>query len=331
MTSLVSIIIPCYNEEKTIVGLMDAIVRQTYPIKSIEVIIADGNSTDQTREKLEGFRKRNPNLKVLVIENNKKIIPAALNRAIEKARGEIIVRLDAHCKPHPDYVALCVDALVKKRGDNVGGIWIVKPGGKGLIARSIAKAGSNPIGVGDAFYRYAEKPALVDTVPFGAFYKSLFAKVGYYNESLLTNEDYELNTRIRNTGRKIWLDPKIKTEYFARTTYHDLSRQFYRYGYWKWKMLKQYSSSLRYRQVLPPIFIFSIISLLIASIFLPIFRWLLLCEIGLYAVILVCASTPTALQESDPGLILGMPIAFATMHFSWGTGFILSMFGKDYH
>lgn len=330
MTSLVSIIIPCYNEEKTIVGLLDAIVQQTYPIKFIEVIISDGNSTDRTREKLEGFRKCNPNLKILVIENIKKVIPAALNRAIEKAQGEIIVRLDAHSKPNPDYVALCVEALVEKRGDNVGGIWIVKPGGKGLVARSIAKAGSNPIGVGDAFYRYAEKPAIVDTVPFGAFYKSLLKNVGYYDESLLTNEDYELNTRIRKTGRKIWLDPKIKTEYYARTTYRDLSRQFYRYGYWKWNMLKRYSSSLRYRQVLPPIFVLSIIGLLIGSIFFPIFRWLLLCEIGLYAVILICASLPAAIQENDPGLILGMPIAIATMHFSWGTGFLLSMLGKKY-
>lgn len=330
MTLLVSIIIPCYNEEKTIGGLLDAILHQTYPIRCLEVIISDGNSIDGTREKIKEFQKKNPDLKIMVIDNIKKIIPAALNRAIENAHGEIIVRLDAHSKPHSDYVALCVKALSEKRGDNVGGIWIVKPGGKGLVARSIAKAGSNPIGVGDAFYRFAEKPANVDTVPFGAFHKSLLQKTGNFDESLLTNEDYEFNTRIRKAGGKIWLDPEIKTEYYARKTISELSRQFFRYGYWKWKMLKRYGFSIRYRQAIPPIFILSIIGLLIGSIFLPIFRWLLLCEIGLYAVILICASLPVAIKENDPGLILGMPIAIATMHFSWGTGFLLSLFGFHY-
>ncbi len=330
MTSKASIIIPCFNEEKTIIGLLNAIMQQTFPRNSMEIIISDGLSTDGTREKIKEFQTSHPDLKILVIDNIKKIIPAGLNSAIEQAQGDIIIRLDAHSKPNPDYIALCVKALEENRGDNVGGIWIIKPGGTGIVARSIAKAGSNPIGIGDALYRFTKKASFVDTVPFGAFYKRLLQKVGNYDESLHTNEDYELNARIRKIGGKIWLDPTIKTEYYARTTYAELSRQFYRYGYWKWKMLKRYSTSIRYRQALPPIFIISLLVLLLGSLITPIFRWLLLCELLLYAVILISASLSTAVKEKDTGLLLGMPIAIAIMHLSWGTGFLMSLLGKNY-
>ena len=119
--SIVSIIIPCYNEQDTIGELLEAINAQTYPHENLEVIIADGLSTDQTRQRVADFQAAHLELDIQLVDNPKQIIPAALNRAIQAARGQIIIRMDAHSKPYPDYIARCVEALETNLGENVGG------------------------------------------------------------------------------------------------------------------------------------------------------------------------------------------------------------------
>ncbi len=153
----VSIIIPCLNEEKNIQKLLDALLNQTYPIEDMEVIIADGISTDRTVERIEEWKRENPLPVILVTDNAKRIIPAALNTCINLARGEFIVRMDAHSIPQPDYVERCVSALKQNLAENVGGRWDIKPGADTLAGRGIARAASSPFGVGNAKYRYAEK------------------------------------------------------------------------------------------------------------------------------------------------------------------------------
>jgi glycosyltransferase involved in cell wall biosynthesis len=197
---LVSVIVPCYNEQDTIRPLLEAICRQTYPRQQIEVIVADGLSTDLTREVIAGFQCDNPDLNLVLVDNPKRIIPAGLNRALEAARGDIIVRLDAHSVPYPDYVMSCVEALEAGYGESVGGVWEIRPGGEGWLARSIAAAAAHPLGVGDARYRLGGEAQVIDTVPFGAFRRSLVGQVGFFNETLLTNEDYEFNVRVRQAG-----------------------------------------------------------------------------------------------------------------------------------
>ena len=167
MPPTISIIIPCLNEEKTIRILLDAILAQTYPVSEMEVIIADGLSDDNTRAEIAAFQDENPALDVKVIDSPERIIPAGLNVAINAARGEIIVRLDAHSAPAPDYVERCVNALNANLGDNVGGVWDIRPGAEGWVAASIAAAAAHPLGVGDALYRHATQAQIVDTVPFG--------------------------------------------------------------------------------------------------------------------------------------------------------------------
>ena len=215
---LVSIIVPCRNEQNTICLLLDAIHTQTYPCDRMEVLIADGLSTDETRQRIAEFKAGHPDLTVQVIDNPQLNIPAGLNRAIAAAQGELIVRLDAHSVPRSDYVAGCVAALQQGLGDNVGGVWEIYPGGVGWQARAIAAAAAHPLGVGDAHYRYTDTPQQVDTVPFGAFSRSLIDRVGPFDESLLTNEDYEFNVRVRQAGGKVWLDPAIRSTYFARAS-----------------------------------------------------------------------------------------------------------------
>lgn len=321
----ISIIVPCYNEQHTIHLLLDAIRAQTYGTDDLEVVIADGRSTDRTREMIKEFSADHPELRIVLVDNPKRNIPAALNRAIESASGEYIIRLDAHSAPATDYVERCIRHLENGKGDNVGGVWEIRPRGEGVIAKAIAAAASHRLGVGDASYRYTTQADYVDTVPFGAFKKEVFERYDMFDENLLTNEDYEFNARLRKSGGKIWLDPQIRSVYFARPTLQSLAKQYWRYGYWKWRMLKKYPNTLRWRQALPPIFVASLIGLLLMAVFFQLGRLLLLAELVIYLLVIFSGSLPVAVRNRNLWMALALPCAIATMHLCWGAGFLWSL------
>jgi succinoglycan biosynthesis protein ExoA len=325
MPPKVSIIVPCYNEQSTIFSMLKAFHLQTFPRAEMEVVIADGMSTDGTRAAINAFQREFPDLEVRVVDNTNRFIPAGVNRAIEASRGEIIVRFDGHSQPYPDYVANCIAAHLAGLGDNVGGVWEIRPSAETWMAESIAVAAAHPLGVGDALYRHTRHAAEVDTVPFGSFRRTLIERVGYFDESLLTNEDYEFNARIRKHGGKIWLDPSIRSVYFARSTLVELIRQYWRYGFWKWHMLRRYPDTLRWRQALPPLFVLSLIGLAVLSIFIPLVRLLLLAELLLYVSILIFAGLRAAIQHGKAYLVFSLPLSIFAMHVSWGSGLLWSM------
>ncbi|MFZ5855753.1 MAG: glycosyltransferase family 2 protein [Chloroflexota bacterium] len=320
----VSVIIPCYNEEATIGDTLSAIYGQTFPRAEMEVVISDSMSTDRTRAVIADFQRTHTELSVRVVENAARVIPAALNRAIEVAQGGIIVRMDAHSKPYPDYVENCVRALDEGRGANVGGVWEIQPGASGWVAAGIAAAASHPLGAGDAAYRLRPEAGAVDTVPFGAYRKSLVDEIGAFDESLLSNEDYEFNVRVRRAGKSVWLDPRIRSVYYARSDFGALARQYWRYGFWKARMLRRYPETLRWRQFLPPVFVASVIFLLVFSFWLPA-RILLAVELSAYLLILLAAGIQQAVKRGRAGIVFSFPLAVASIHFSWGTGLLYSL------
>lgn len=322
--TLISVIVPCYNEQNTIQLLLSALNGQTFPRDRMEIIIADGMSTDHTREEIEAFRNEHSEISIRVIDNKERTIPAGLNKAIAAADGEYIVRLDAHSMPDREYVHRCIEALKQGKGDNVGGIWDIQPGDRSATARAIAIAASHPLGVGDARYRYTDQAGYVDTVPFGAFRRDLIDRIGPYDETLLTNEDYEFNSRIRKSGGKVWLDPAIRSIYFARSTFSAIAKQYWRYGYWKAKMLRRYPGTLRWRQALPPLFVLSLIVLGAASFIFQPALWLFGLELLIYLLALMAVSLEIVLKKRDFGVLLGVPAAIATMHLAWGSAFIWS-------
>jgi len=319
------VIVPCYNEQTTIALLLDALDKQTYPRQYMEVIIADGLSTDGTRQVIEAYQLAHPQLKIVVVDNNRRIIPAGLNQAIRSSSGEYIVRLDAHSVPYPDYIERCVTALQAKLGDNVGGVWEIQPARNSWMARSIAASASHPLGVGDAYYRYTGSAKPVDTVPFGAFRRTLVDKVGFFDETLLTNEDYEFNVRIRQANGQVWLDPAIRSIYFARPTWASLLRQYWRYGFWKGQMLRRYPHTLRWRQALPPLFVVSLISLLVLGIWYPTAHVLLFVELLVYFSALLYVAIDLATKKKDFMLLVGVPLAIGSMHLSWGAALLSSL------
>lgn len=325
MPPSVSIIIPCYNEQATIRKVLDAILKQDYPHAQMEVVIADGLSQDDTRKEIAAFQREHPELEVRIVDNTHRSIPSAVNSGICAARGHTIIRMDAHSQPYPDYVQGCLSALDAGLGDNVGGVWEIKAGDEGWTARSIAAAAAHPLGAGDALYRSASAQAsFVDTVPFGAFRRSLVEKVGMLDETLLSNEDYEFNARIRQAGGRIWLDPKIVSVYYARSTLPDLARQYWRYGYWKFRMLNRYPGTLRWRQALPPVFVASLVGLTGLAWWLPA-RWLLVIELSVYVAVLLLAGAHAAFLRREMFLTVGIPLSIASMHLAWGGGFLWSM------
>jgi len=321
----VSTIVPCYNEQASIGLLLDAIRIQTFNLDKIEVVIVDGMSTDGTREVIRDYASQFRELNIRLLDNPQRIIPAALNTAIEAAEGDVIIRLDAHSAPSPNYIERCLAVLEETGAANAGGVWEIQPGADAWTARGIAIAASHPLGAGDARYRISGEPGPVDTVPFGAFRREWLEKVGRFNEDLLTNEDYEYNVRVRKAGGVIWFDPSIRSTYFARPDLLSLARQYWRYGFWKVRMLRRYPGTLRWRQALPPIFVLSTVILAALAFPFSLARLLLTVQLGAYLLITTCAGLLESIRRKDMGLILGFPLAIWTMHYFWGAGFLWSI------
>ena len=321
----VTVIVPCYNEQDTIHLLLESLCNQTYRLDELEVVIADGMSSDRTRAVISEFQQANPQLNLRVVDNPRRNIPSGLNCALADAHGKWIVRLDAHSMPHSDYIERSITALEQGLGDNVGGVWEIQALGETAQARAIAAVAAHPLAVGDAHYRFGTVPQLTDTVPFGAYARQLIDRIGGYDEDLLTNEDYEFNTRIRARGGRIWLDPQIRTVYFARPNLAALWRQYWRYGFWKARMLRRYPQSLRWRQAIPPLFVAGLLIGFILSIFWRPARFLLGSIILLYGSVLLGAGLQIAWKKKDFAMLLFVPLAVAVMHLAWGSAFLWSM------
>ncbi len=323
----VSVVIPCYNEERFIGKALEQLADQ-FESERYEIIIVDGLSDDNTRSVIDKFQKRRPDLAVAVVDNPDRNIPTALNLGIAAARGSIIARMDAHAVPSNGYIRRCVEVLRADKAGAVGMPCVVRPGADTVVARAIAAAVSHPFGIGDAKYRLGARGPLqesVDTVAFACFRKSLWKELGGFNEALLTNEDYDFNYRVRQSGRQVILDRSAHCDYFARTTAKALASQYLRYGGWKAEMVRLQPRSIKLRHAVAPAFVVSLIVLAVTSLVWTPARWLLLFEVGLYLVAALAAGwhATRAIEGGRLGLILLMPVMFVTIHLTWGISFLV--------
>ena len=321
MAKKVSIIIPTRNEEAFIINTLNSIMGQDYPSDEVEVIIADGESDDNTRSLIQGYIVNHPN--VVLIDNPERVVPFALNYAIERASGEVIIRLDAHSKYPSNYVSRLVTELENTGADNVGGVWVTTPANKGLIATAIALSTSHPLGIGDASYRL-DNPEIkeVDTVPFGCFPRDVFERIGLFDTDLIRNQDDEFNGRIIKNGGKIFLIPDVEIEYYARATISTMMRMFFQYGLFKPLVNVKLGSPATLRQFIPPLFVLFLMVGLIVP-FLPIlvqFSWL--AGFALYLVLTVLVGVKITLDNKRASLLLFLPWLFPLIHISYGWGYI---------
>jgi succinoglycan biosynthesis protein ExoA len=317
----VSVIIPCRNEERTISQVLDALSRQTYPCSRMEILVADGFSSDGTRGTIRNFADAHPETNIRLIDNPGRTAPAALNAGLREATGKIILRMDAHSIPNPDYVEQSVRVLADTGCEVVGGMWNVQPGAPGTVARAIAAALTSPFATGAVRYRAGGKPGEVDTVPFGAFQRELIDRVGNFNEQVPVNEDYEFFYRVRDAGGRIFFSPDIASRYLARADFRSLTKQYFRYGHQKAAMLMFHPRSLRIRQMVPALFVLSLAVLGVGSMIYPPLAILLGVELAAYGLASAGFSVRAALKKKDPALVPFLPWVFAGIHLSWGIGF----------
>ncbi|MFQ5813318.1 MAG: glycosyltransferase family 2 protein [Anaerolineae bacterium] len=317
----VSVVIPVRNEEKFIAQGLQSVVDQDYP-QEIEVLVVDGRSEDRTREIVVEFSSRYPLIKLL--DNPKISAPAGLNLGIREAGGDIIVRVDGHCLLEPDYVSQCVRCLRETGADNVGGL--MRTVGQGYVGQVIALAANSFFGAGGSKFHYASREQYVDTVYLGAFPRHVFDRVGFFNESLMRNQDYELNYRIRAAGGKIFLSPAIRSSYYGRSTLRDLWYQYFQYGFWKLEMIQMHPRSIQLRHLVAPLFVFSLFATGLLSLVHRSFLNLFLLAIASYLLVSLLSSLLIARRKGWRYLPL-LPVAFAVMHFGWGLGFLLRLVG----
>lgn len=316
----VSIIIPCRNEEKSIGKCLDSVIANDYTKEKLEVIVVDGMSEDKTKEIVNKSAERFPFIKLL--SNSKKIVPTAMNIGIKNARGQIIIRMDAHNVYKEDYISKCIKYLQEYNVDNVGGIWVTLPGADTLIAHSIALALSHPFGVGNAYFRIGSvEPKYVDTVPFGCYRREVFDKIGFFDEDLVRNQDDEFNLRLIKSGGKILLVPDIVSYYYARDSLLKLWKMYFQYGYFKPLAAQKVGAILTWRQLIPTFFVSSLIISGVLSLFFKPFLLVSLFIIFSYLIAIVSFSFSIAFKKGFKYLFT-FPIVFATLHFSYGWGYL---------
>jgi len=324
----VSVIIPCFNEERFIGNALEQLANQ-FESDRYEIIVVDGLSEDNSRVVIEDFKRHRPAVSVSLVENPARNIPTALNLGIAAAKGSVIARMDAHAAPSNGYIRRCVEVLQSSEVGAVGMPCLVRPGADTPIARAIAAAVSHPFGIGDAKYRLGSSgppQEAVDTVAFACFRKSLWKELGGYNESLHTNEDYDFNYRVRRSGREVILDRGGHCDYFARTTLKALASQYQRYGGWKAEMIRLHPRSIKLRHLVAPLFVASIQALAIAGIFWTPAWWLLLVEVITYLICATLAGLQAAKRSAGGlGMVLVMPVVFATIHLTWGSSFLMRL------
>jgi len=319
----VSVIIPCRNEEKYIAALIESILKQDYPKEKIEVIIADGMSDDKTRDVIRQYTGNHSFIKM--IDNPQKIVPTALNLAIKLSIGEVIIRLDAHCIYPENYFSELIRVLIKTGADNVGAMWETCPGANTLVANSIALAMSHTFGVGNVPYRISNderKPFKVDSVPFGCYRRSVFDRIGYYDETLIRNEDNDFNERLLKDNGRIYLIPTLKIKYFARENYYKLWKMFYQYALFMPIVNKKLQKRTCLRRYIPSVFVLSLIIPILTSVFHRKIRLLSYFSFSLYAICVTSVSLLISIKERNVFLFPFICLAFIVSHLSYGIGYL---------
>jgi len=318
--SFISIIIPCRNEEKYTGKCLDSIIMQDYPKENLEVLVIDGASEDKTREIVQDFSSQYPFIKLLT--NPQKFTPFALNIGIKAAKGEIIVRMDAHAGYEKDYVSKCVAHLMESGADNVGGAMKTLPAKNTLVARAVAYSLASPFGAASDFRVGSKAAKSVDTVFGGCYRREIFDRVGLFNENLAKTQDMEFNIRLKRAGGKILLVPEIVAYYYPKSNLKDFFLHNFEDGIWAIYPLKFVKIPLKLRHYIPLIFVSGLLGTGFFGIYFPFFLWLFFDIIILYFLVSLYFSLRIAIKEKDLRYLFLMPITFAIRHFSYGLGSI---------
>ena len=314
---LVSVILPCRNESGYIEDCLKSLLAQEMPDGDFEIIVADGVSNDGTREFLERFCIENP--KVRLLNNPGRIVSTGLNAALREARGEVIVRMDAHTVYAPDYIKQCLAVLRETGADNVGGPMCTTA--TTYKERAIRAVFHSPFAVGGARSHNPDYEGYVDTVIYGCWRKSIFDRVGNFDEDLVRNQDDEHNLRISRNGGKIYQSPRMRSWYHVRDSFTTVLRQYMQYGYWKVLVIRNHRLPASVRHLVPAAFVGTLGLLLITGLFWRPALAAAMALAGFYLLAVLGASLLTA-ARTEWKLLPALPLAFCCFHLGYGYGFL---------
>jgi glycosyltransferase involved in cell wall biosynthesis len=313
-----TVIIPTRNEASFIDRCLSSVFAADLLPGGFEVFVVDGMSQDSTRQILSGWIPDHANLTML--DNPLGTVPSAMNIGIRAARGEWIIRLDAHSEYPANYFNLCLETIQRTGADNVGGAVMTLFERKGLQGSLVQALTTHRFGVGNSAFRTGAKEGWADTVPFGCYRRDLFKRIGLYDERLVRNQDYEFNRRLLNKGGRIWFNPAIQIIYHNQSTLMGLSRQAFITGQWNpWMwFIAPYSFALRH--AVPMLFVGALIFLSLAIFVAPSMAGIaLMLVLGLYLTLALSASFQQA-SRYGAQLFLPMPGLFLVYHLVYGLG-----------
>ncbi|MBN2009912.1 glycosyltransferase family 2 protein [candidate division KSB1 bacterium] len=314
---IVSVIVPAYNEINFIEHCINSMLSQDYPKELYEILIVDGMSTDGTREKVLEIAKTNRNLHL--VDNPNRTVPFALNEGIKKSRGDVVVIISAHGFADPDFVRKNVETLDRVGADCVGGR--IDCIANSDSANTIMLAMRSTFGIGDSALRENQKAGFVAHLAYPCYNKDVFDKIGYFDEEMVKNQDDEFNFRLRKFGGTIYFNPEIRSYYYVRPSLKALWRQYFVYGYYKVRNFQKHPGQLSLRHFVPAGFV----SINLFSLFLvPMsvrFGYIALTVVSLYLTAALINSVSICRRVGFRYFYL-LPITFATLHVSYGSGFL---------
>lgn len=322
----VSIVIPCRNEEGFIGKCLDSIIANDYPKDLLDVLVVDGESNDRTKQIVEGYVKKYTYIKILI--NSKKEIPFGLNVGIKEAKGDFIIRMDAHSTYERDYIKKCIKYIRDYSADRVGGCAMTHSRDQTLIGKSIAISLSLPFGVGNSRFRTSlgDEPVWVDTVPFWCCRRELFNEVGLFNENLSRSEDIEFSLRAKRKGFKTLLVPDIVSKYYARSDLKSFWRHNFLNGVWAiLPFMYTTDVPVSLRHLVPLLFVIGLITFGVVSFFIKSY-YLFLFMLGSYIFVNLSISAMISFRERSLKYFLVMPVIFGALHFSYGLGSLAGLF-----
>lgn len=311
----VSVVMPVRGEERHLRDAVCHALGQDYP-GDIEIVIAVGPSRDRTAAIAAELADGDP--RISVVSNPSGTTPKALNAAIVASRNPVVVRVDGHALLPRDYVRIAVETLAETGADNVGGVMAAE--GVTPFQRAVACAMTSRLGVGNAPFHVGGEPGPADTVYLGVFRRSALERVGYYDESFLRAQDWEMNHRIRRTGGLVWFQPRMRVSYRPRAGVRGLARQYFHYGRWRRVVARQHRGTINPRYLAPPLTVAAIVAGLVAASlgFLP-----GLAVPAAYAGAVLAGALWTG-RGLPPRVWPWLPVVYVTMHCSWGIGFLTS-------
>lgn len=311
----VSVIMPVLDEERYLRSSVRHILEQEYD-GELEIVIALGPSSDRTDEIAAELSREDP--RVHTVPNPSGRTPAALNAAIETSRHPVVVRVDGHGLLSPGYIATAVRLLTEQGAANVGGIMHAE--GETAWERAVAAAMTSRVGVGNAAFHTGGRAGPAETVYLGVFRREVLERQGGYNEEFIRAQDWELNFRIREAGGLVWFSPELRVAYRPRPTVRALAKQYRNYGRWRHVVSRYHSGSISPRYLAAPVALCATAAGVVAGV--AVTPWALVVPGG-YVAAITAGSLP-----AGKGLSLKartqIPVALATMHMSWGWGFLTS-------